>query len=499
MLSATPFCIGSDDTCVQDGLYMVDLIYQNVPSVAISEALQTANTANEVSASLSLSSFNISTAGNKINIAFDMKAGDSYTVVVSATTDASKTTNTFKTYTAKKDDTVTYKLKGKEGNAYNVSIYEGKINKNTISDAGSVKLTLAEFSLAVTPKLKKAVIGDDQVSFTITNWTAVKNQALTVQCGDQIVTLPAGGGSSGNVSIDAGGKVAVTGLNSNTKYTFSVSSSIGPFAGVAGDLPLVSKTVTLKLKTNKTAYEQVKGVTVEAGADTLSVSWYEVYGKDGGGEAKGYTITVTNVNTGKVAKTVNVSNGMTEGTVKDLKPDTEYVVTVRANADKKYSVGLASDAVPVTTLAQLTLNTGLFARALKNTFTIELGTELLGAEVVFLSFSLTGKGTANYGGDKYTDSASVNFSVRVDLFAGTGSAVRTVYAITKKHKEQVSAVVRMEVFGGRITGRIERGGGGGFAFASGTLKLNSITIGYDGMPGRGTTSSKLGTISWELG
>ena len=287
-----------------------------------------------------------SMTGTKAKVSFDVKAGDIYTVVVETTTAAGKTTYAFKTYTAKKDQTIIYNVSGKDGNTYVVSLYEGKVTKKDFGEAGDATLSTT-FSLPVTPKLKKGTISDDQVSFTIANWAAVKDFALTVTYGEEIAVLSAGGATSdGNVSIDANGKITIIGLSESTAYTFFVSSSSGSFEGVADGEPLISKAAMLKLKTDKMAYMQVSNVAVtDRTATTLTVAWDAATGKDGSGSATGYTITVTNVATGKVAKTVKVSKGVLEGLVKGLKADTLYAVTVKANGDKAYSDGLISDPV----------------------------------------------------------------------------------------------------------------------------------------------------------
>ena len=133
---------------------------------------------------------------------------------------------------------------------------------------------------------------------------------------------------------------------------------------------------------------------------------------DGNGTATGYTVTVTDVITGKVVKTLKVSKSATECTVKGLKPNTEYTVTVKANTDKNYTVGLNSVAVEVKTAGQITISNKSLVKTGTNSFSLNLGINLKECSG-YVNFSVSGSGSVwgvDYKGKPklYTDSFSTS-------------------------------------------------------------------------------------------
>jgi len=393
--------------------------------------------------------FNIAESGKKIKVTFDVKAGDVYTVVVAATNAKGKTTYTFKTYTAKKDATITYNVSGKAGSTYNIAVYKGKVTKKTLDDAAANRVTSTEFVFPVFPKLKKIVTGDNYVRFQITNWDAVKEFALVISywnceygsghSGDSgTVTLPAGGGSDSigfaYVSVDANGVVTFTDLYADTKYRFEVGAKSGPkIINPALQYVFILHS-TLTLKTAKMAYAQVEYPRItRQTSDSLTVEWNPAKGRDGGGNgATGYTVTVTDPVTGKVVKTLKTSKSANSGTVKGLKPNTDYVVTVKANGDKNYSASPDSAPVAAKTAELLKLTSkSLMKTANRRIFTVDLGADLSNYTGQLI-FSASGSGSMRDGRKVYSDSASA--TVVVD-FTSPGQGYGEVYVTTKKYKE----------------------------------------------------------------
>lgn len=316
-------------------------------------------------------------AGNKVTITFNAEAGTTYKITVDREPfNGGKTVETVKTVTVRKDGIYTYSFSGKENSSYLVTV-----------KAGAMQLGKAEFEISAAPKLKKVEVRDDSVTFDVTNanliaWTASSftlnysytNAAKQVITDSATITYSNGQwhSTNSNVSISItpdAGRVTVTGLLSNTVYTFSAMRNSDMKVDGAKTNDVSSKAGTLKLKTTLTEYEQVvvAGVTLTDRTDVgVTVTWTPVQGKDAVGNA-GYassyvfTFTTTDAKGRASTKTVAVDvrnavknvDGTLSTVIKSLSPEKTYTVSVKAKGDKYFSTGVEAFVGTMTTKARL--------------------------------------------------------------------------------------------------------------------------------------------------
>jgi hypothetical protein len=303
-------------------------------------------------------------------------------------------------------------------------------NNKTKEAAASVSLSSNPLvTPATTPaaKLKKVGVTDTTATLQITNWNKMSNYleqidgmpnsgTIVVKNGETTLAtfvytegvdeqgnpskewIVQEDGNLSTLTIVAGKKagqekaeIKLAGLTEATAYQFTVTTKND---AINENVNTVAEATSkaLKVKTAIKAYDAVTNINAKEVTDsTMTVTWTQ-------DKAAKFKVTATPVNGGKtVTKTVKG----TEATLKGLKANTEYKVTVVAKADKN---GSQSEEASENIKTKEKLEIVSIDKADgANEFAINFGVDMSTASGR-LDFDVSGSGKVKYNGKTYGDS-----------------------------------------------------------------------------------------------
>ena len=246
------------------------------------------------------------------------------------------------------------------GNAYTIQKLKGGVEyqvrvlatKDNAFDASAPSDVLTAETIAL-PKiaLEKNSVQDDSFQLNVTNYqnTNLANVSTanvkSDKFGTTVVFLLNGSGSASfangmTVSFN-NGAMTFANVPSNTQQKIQVSFREGPCT-TAWSQALTVKTLVAPY--NKPVLTNATAVS----STSIEVDWNTVYGKNSTVAAQKYTVQYS-LDGNRWTNATTSATG-TSFTIKNLKPNTKYLVAVIANKDSKFNASQPSESLLVTTL-----------------------------------------------------------------------------------------------------------------------------------------------------